>query len=358
MLVLVQAYTKLNVGDDLFLHTIFSRYPDVDFEINVYDEFYADYRRFVLAYRNVSVNNRHSLWYRIKRKMGIVGIDSSVISKYDAVVHIAGSIFMENSENSEYDIIQEKEVDFFAGSSIPVYFLSCNFGPYYTQEYKKRKENMFRKCADVCFRDKYSYELFAHLPNVRYAPDAVFSANIKPAYSRKNTLGVSVINLSVRPKLRKFATDYKNLIIKIAKNYLMDGYDVYLFAFCEFEGDTQAAQEIFETLIRYGVEDKVHIINYNGRLEGFLNTYLSMEQAVCTRFHSMVLSAAANMPMLPLIYSGKVSNVIYDLDLCSHVLQINDLWGNDEMNSPVNMRNINRAANDTFAVLDKMLNDG
>lgn len=352
MRVLVQSYTKLNVGDDLFLHTLFTRYPDVKFVLNVYDRFYSDYRRFRLAYKNVYVNGKYSVLYRAKRKMGIVDIDKSRIKNFDAVVHMAGSIFMENSDNSEYDTVVEREVDYFHRHKIPVYFLSCNFGPYYTQEYKKRKENMFKKCADVCFRDKYSYELFAHLSNVRYAPDAVFSMQPPEVIPKKRTLGVSVINLSKRPKLRKFTNEYKNLIIKIAKEYLACGYDVYLFAFCCFEGDGEAVDDIAGELGQYGVSDKVHPIKYDGRLEDFLKLYMSMEQTVCTRFHSMILSALMEIPMLPLIYSSKVSNVVNDLRLCDYTLQINDLWGDVYMNEPVNVSEISRCADEVFGMLD------
>ncbi len=42
--------------------------------------------------------------------------------------------------------------------------------------------NMLSDVEDVCFRDKYSYNLFKELPNARQAADIVFSmdtSNIK-----------------------------------------------------------------------------------------------------------------------------------------------------------------------------------
>jgi len=355
MRVLVQAYTKLNVGDDLFLHTIFTRYPDVDFVINVYDEFYNDYRRFRLSYSNVSVNGRHSLLYRIKRRLGIFDIDRHAIRGFDAVVYMSGSIFMENVDNSEYDNTTECEVEYLYRQNTPVYFLSCNFGPYYTNAYKKRKEEMFRKCADVCFRDKYSYEIFSGLDNVRYAPDAVFSVKLPRVIPKPRTLGISVINLEIRPNLRKFAQEYRDLIIKIAKEYLAYDYDVYLYAFCEFEGDGEAVDRIAGMLNEYGMENKVHIVKYSGRMNSFLKMYLSMEHTVCTRFHSMILSSLKRLPMLPVIYSGKVSNVINDLKLTAHALDINDLWGEITMTVPRNISEISRYSNEVFSVLDEQM---
>lgn len=355
MRVLVQAYTKLNVGDDLFLHTIFNRYPDVDFVINVYDDFYRDYRRFRLAYDNVEVNGKHSLAYRIKRRLGIFDIDKKKIKNFDAVVHMSGSIFMENPENSEYDNTVEREVDYLYKKNIPVYFLSCNFGPYFTQGYKKRKENMFKKCRDICFRDRYSYEMFAHLQNVRYAPDAVFSLNTPSVISKPYTLGISVINLDSRPTLRRFSEEYRNLIVKIAKEYLAYDYDVYLYSFCEFEGDGVAVDRIAQQLYQYGAEGRVHVIKYSGRMDRFLNSYLSMERTVCTRFHSMILSSLKHIPMLPIIYSGKVSNVVKDLNLSSHPLQINDLWGDITMTAARNITEIKEYSNEMFRVLDSQL---
>ena len=34
-------------------------------------------------------------------------------------------------------------------------------------------------CDDVCFRDMNSFQLFANLPQVRYAPDIIFSMNVE-----------------------------------------------------------------------------------------------------------------------------------------------------------------------------------
>lgn len=355
MRVLVQSYTKMNVGDDLFLHVLFTRYPDVEFVLNVYDSFYKDYRRFRIAYKNVTVNGRYSFWYKVKRRLGINGIDKSGLHNFDAAVHIAGSIFMENPDNSVYDTVMEREVDYFYRHNVPVYFLSCNFGPYYTHDYKIQKENMFKKCTDVCFRDRYSYDLFAHLPNVRYAPDAVFSMEKPRIIPYEKTLGISVINLENRPKLRRFSNDYKSLIVKIAKNYINYGYKVYLFSFCSFEGDDTAVDEIADYMREYGFEDRIEIVKYDGNIDEFVKIYLSMEHTVCTRFHSMVLSAVGGIPMLPLIYSSKITNVINDLGLCEHTLQINDLWGEVCVNEPKNVSEMLGQADGVFRVLDKEL---
>lgn len=355
MLVLVQAYTKLNVGDDLFLHTLFQRYPKVNFEINVYDDFFTDYRRFALQYRNVKVIGRHSLMYRIKNKLGISDIERGRLKKYDAVVNIAGSIFMENTENTEYDDNQEKEISYLFKKKIPVFFLSCNFGPYYTQDYKRRKEEMFKKCTDVCFRDKYSYDQFAKYSSVRYAPDAVFTMELPTVVPKKHTLGISVIDLISRGKMKKFYNDYKELIIKLICDYASEGYEIYLFSFCKIEGDEDAVDDIMYDISDCELEDRVHKVCYDGRLTQFLNTFLSMERMVCTRFHSMVLAVMGGIPMLPLVYSSKVSNVIDDLGLCKNVMQINDLWGSCEMNKPIKTEEIVMTAEKMFEKLDKLL---
>ena len=39
------------------------------------------------------------------------------------------------------------------------------------------QEKIFKICTDICFRDKYSYNLFKDIENVRYAPDYAFSYN-------------------------------------------------------------------------------------------------------------------------------------------------------------------------------------
>lgn len=60
----------------------------------------------------------------------------------------------------------------------PFYYISSNYGPYQTQRYFDLSKKTFENCTDLCFRNKYSYELFKDINTIRYAPDVLFSYDI------------------------------------------------------------------------------------------------------------------------------------------------------------------------------------
>ncbi|MDP4152157.1 MAG: hypothetical protein Q8865_01770, partial [Bacillota bacterium] len=59
MNVLVRAYTILNAGDDLYLHTLFRRYPECYFTVVIEDNSLLDaYKKAFSAYQNVTMQKR------------------------------------------------------------------------------------------------------------------------------------------------------------------------------------------------------------------------------------------------------------------------------------------------------------
>ncbi|MCX7715262.1 MAG: polysaccharide pyruvyl transferase family protein [Clostridia bacterium] len=355
MKILVRSYAMLNVGDDLFLCSLFERYPHVDFEFSMIPELVSYYEKFEESYKNAKINNKKSLVRRLKNKFNIISADKKILKQYDAVVYIAGSIFMENCSNYDFQTLLEKEVNYLNSKKIPSFFLSCNFGPYYTQKFIKRNDKMFRKCTDVCFREKYSYDIFKHLKNVRVAPDAVFSLHLPEVEVKPKTLGISVINLDIRPKLKQFKLEYQRLIIRIAKEYIQKGYDIYFFSFCQYEQDGIAIVEIAKLLKDEGIRENLHTFMYDGEIWSFVRQYLSMEKTVCSRFHSMILSIVSKKEFLPIVSSSKMSNVINDLNLCEHYLNVDEADGDIGMNPPIDAAKISEQAQEVFFELDKLL---
>ena len=165
MKVFLIAYYKGNFGDDLFVREILERYPKVQFYSYVGKEEYA---KPFEKYQNI---------HFIFEKMNISEID---MAPYDACLYIGGSIFVENLPQSKKRL--ENYRDFAINckkEGKPYFYMSSNFGPYETNEYYEIARDLFSNCEDVCFRDKYSANLFKDLETVRYAPDVVFSLNYK-----------------------------------------------------------------------------------------------------------------------------------------------------------------------------------
>ena len=160
--VFINAYINLNVGDDLFLHKLVSTFPHVRFVMLARKPYAEMFSR----YRNVTVYEEDAFLLRTCRKLRIDdAIRWRISHECDYSVYIGGSIFMEYPNWEQlctwWDCIAENR---------PFYVLGANFGPWHTDAYRAKMAEIFGKMRDVCFRDRYSHDLFRAVSAVRHAP--------------------------------------------------------------------------------------------------------------------------------------------------------------------------------------------
>lgn len=298
--VFLMAYARKNLGDDIFVKMLLERYPQINFYMKIKDkEFLEELSR----YNNLNV---------------LIGEDTDEelykmnVEEYDAYVYIGGSIFIEGGK--VYNL-SEKFLDFVKrckDKNIPFCYISCNYGPYQTKEYFELSKRNFETCTDICFRDKYSYNLFKDIDNVRYASDLVFNYKIPQNEKIPNSIGISVINLDIRHDLKHIGQEYHDFLVNNIKQYIKEGNKVYLYSFCKHEQD----EIIMERLMKEFEDDPGVIeVKYDGNIDEFLEFYSRMEYMVCARFHAIILSCICKQKMFVMSYSNKIDNVIEDLNL-------------------------------------------
>lgn len=316
--ILILAYTRQNLGDDLFLYTLLKEYPNVQFYINIEKE---EHTKILKSFNNITI------YKDIGRKL-----TKENATEYDGYIYIGGSIFMEGI-GKNYTITEEllafmKECN---KNKIPFHYVSSNFGPYNTQEYLNLSREVFKNCTSIHFRDKYSANLFSDILTVHYAPDLLFSYIPEETKRKTNSVGISVIDLSIRPKLIEYKEKYYNLIINNIKNYIKQGKTITLFAFCNYEGDGKAINDILNKLSQ-DLKEKVDVVTYEGDITRFLREYSKIEYMICTRFHAMILSSIMNQKCKILSYSNKIDNVINDLNLFkNNVIHFNEIEDDTEI---------------------------
>src|SRR5690606_16057274 len=258
MKVFVKLFTSLNLGEDLFLKILLERYPTIEFVVpapNVYKKVFGEYKNL-----NIIINpyNQHKAFYykvlsslertlfaksyvmRIEKKARQMASNKN--HKADAFLAIGGSIFMQPRTLPIYfDIEYYKMVKKYFKNT---FFIGCNFGPFKNIEYKKGFSEVFSEANDVCFREKYSWELFSELENVRCKPDVVFGLEV-PAYKKKpGTVGFSIITPRNKVNKKKYIKKYAELI----EFYRSKGYEVFLFSFCKTQGDELIINSIVDLL--------------------------------------------------------------------------------------------------------------
>lgn len=83
-------------------------------------------------------------------------------------------------------------------------------------------------------------------------------------------------------------------------------------SFCKHEGDEEAIGEILKT-IPQKYSHYIEPYNYRGNIEQSLDVISSSSLVIGTRFHAMILGWLFNKPVVPIVYSEKMTNVMKDV---------------------------------------------
>lgn len=309
--VLLFAYSRANFGDDLFVYILANKYPNVQFYIHIKEE---KYKKPFINLQNVKFLDNERDVHNIN------------INEFDGYIYVGGSIFIE----SEYSRHEVNEFNYFIKecnkNNKPFFYITCNFGPYQTQEYLDLVKENFSLCKGVCVRDKASYELFKEIPTVSYAPDMAYTHRLDNIKEKKQMLhvGISIINLEIRENLKHKIDIYNDYIKRIIIKFAKRGYKVSLISFCEFEEDKKAIDKIM-AMVPENYLKNVNQLLYTGDIEKFVKQYSKVNYMVCTRFHSMILSIILKQKIYNLYYSKKQKNAADDFELFKKMVDINDL---------------------------------
>ncbi len=308
----VYGYFCCNLGDDLFLKILFSKYPHYQFYIPAGKE-----------YKNIFESKKYNLniipdnfFVKILNKilrLAFNGFDlMDLFARYcDASILITGSIFQQ--KNTE--IKAKKYFDWLPSNKNPLFIMGTNFGPYKTKEFEKEARNYFKNCKWISFRDQKSANIFKDLSNVNYAPDIVLGLN---EYINKDTsefregnktIVISVLNFKQKSEISNYSEAYQDFLINITSTFIKSGYKVKFMSFCKVEGDEIAIEEI---LTKFSLEQKKHISTYfySGNIDESLQILRDASGYVATRFHCMILGWIFRKPVLPIIYNPKMHVVI------------------------------------------------
>ncbi|MBO4467772.1 MAG: polysaccharide pyruvyl transferase family protein [Clostridia bacterium] len=350
-----------NLGDDVFFDILLKRYPDTLF----YVFFHAHYEPFFEKYNNVRYYPyERPLVDKINRfggkfKNGML-FEEILLRLCDAAVHIGGSVYQQIGDYENDLSIRKKR----HRHAKRFFGITNNFGPFYTEDYKTTWETEFKKFTALSFRDKYSYDLFSHLKNVTWAPDLLFSLDPpEGAVTKEKTVAISVIN--PRAEFRKMekekADGYMTALEELTKALTDKGYTVSLLGFCNLEDDTDAINEIYESLPENS-KKSVKLCPYTNDFSDTLDILARSEYVVSTRFHASVLGYAFSKKVLPVSYNIKVTNMLNDLSVSDYIEfdEIGKYSGEELIGmllkaAPHDIRDIKKSALSHFKALDDFI---
>lgn len=333
MKILIKLYANLNLGDDLFLKILLERYPNVKFILPAPDEYKDIFKNYsnleiVKDAYNFEPSFINRVFNYVRRRFFlndyVKRIESRFLKnftvkgyKFDAFISIGGSIFMQQKQFPVYsNVIYYKLAQKYCKNT---FYLGCNFGPYNDPKFFKSYKDIFSKARDICFRERFSWDLFSDISNVRHKPDIVFGLKFPKAAKKNRTVGFSVVSARNGINEENYLKKYAELI----EFYQKENYEIYLFSFCENQGDGKTINSIIDLVSSHKNLNK---IIYNGDIDKFLDVYSSMEQMYCGRFHAMILSMVFDQKIFPVIYSKKMLNVLDDIDYRGETINLENFF--------------------------------
>lgn len=169
--------------------------------------------------------------------------------------------------------------------------MGANFGPYKTEEYRNKLASIFNNVQDICFRDKYSYNLFSDVKRLDML--LIFCLITNKTTETKKQIFISVIDCLSREsgldKLCDKEENYINLLLKYIGIYVNKGYTVVLSSFCKIENDEKTINKILDR-IDSNLKRSVKIVNYNGEnTDDVVSAMAESEFVIASRFHGTVL---------------------------------------------------------------------
>lgn len=360
--VFVDIYLMFNLGDDLFLDILAKKYPNCQFTVNYLA---GNYDQFISGYSNVN-RRKYTILDKIGQRLKIsdnITNYKEISEECDALLFIGGSIFREEKYHKSLYQDRLKMVREFRNKEKPVFILGANFGPFETDDFYSDYRNFFALCEDVCFRDKYSYELFKDLSQVRYAPDIVFQMNVdefKPV-SNKKRVGFSIIDVRHKYGLAKYYDDYISSTVKSIEFLISKGYECCLMSLCEQEGDLQTINMI-KSYLSPETQQSISIFNYKGNLKEAINLIASFNLFIAARFHANIVALLLGNGIMPIIYSEKTTNMLKDINLDEILVNMDELYlqyDKDSLmrsfNNKFDLKTISNEAKNQFEKLNEFL---
>ncbi|MGD6815524.1 polysaccharide pyruvyl transferase family protein [Metabacillus sp. 84] len=343
--IFVDIYLKFNLGDDLFLDILAKKYPAAQFTVNHLGNNYDD---FISQYTNVK-RRKYSLVNKIGQRLKLsdsITNFHAVAEEHDALLFIGGSIFREEDYHSNLYADRLKLVKEFKKRNKPVFILGANFGPYQTKGFLSDYKELFEMCADVCFRDTASYELFKDLPQIRHAPDIVFQMDIKEykEITIKDRVGFSIIDVKHKQGLSEYYNDYLRSTVNAIELLTSKGYECCLMSFCEDEGDLQVTDSIISTLSPEALKNTIKY-SYKGNLKEAINIIASFKLFVAARFHANILAIIFESGVMPIIYSHKTTHMLEDIQLADILVTMENL--HIQFNEKIILKALNNKADIT-----------
>lgn len=327
--VCIKAFLNGNLGDDLFVYTLCTRYPANKFVICGPRKYKKSFKK-INNLKYISTNPKLIMIFikpvnliigKIKRAFGLDDYDIEMLSldrlvfnwlsrtsKYNVL--ISGSYFIEkkDADRTKKHLFKTDKKYY----SLQPYVMGCNFGPYYSSNYLDHYKEMFSYAKQVSLRDQSSFALFCAAENVRYGTDILFGLQMEQNQCKEKYVFISVLKPYKDQDVDDASNKEKHYIefISALIQQLLTQYDKVVCAgFCNDQGDGDIVNAICDCV----QSQKVVALKYpEHSMEDMVQSLSGASCVFASRYHAMILAIKYNIPVYAFAYSNKMVNVIND----------------------------------------------
>ena len=330
--VLLHGYDMDNLGDDLFFRVLAARYPDVQFVMPTMN---YNYRSRFSDLTNLKIIDFFGIAKRTEYfNYKLPKLYSRLfMHRFDAVVYIGGSMFVDRREDSPVHQYAIRNYSFLcdhafaAKAKVPCYLLGVNWGPCYHDYFYQFFDQAFNGMEDIFFRDRASYEIFKAKPQARCGGDILLGSSfishaVPPAEKQEKQVAFSVI--SPRKELNIDPDAYVRELVRICREFIRAGYRIKLLSFCLPEGDRRTAEQILHEFRECPPGQITHLA-YEGNWREMLSVLAESELVIASRFHAAILGWTFKSKVFSLLYSQKTLNLMQDCNITDGYVWLNEI---------------------------------
>ena len=296
MKIILEAFFDNNFGDDLFIDTVFNRYPDA--------EFYAFWDTL-----HPAVLKKAQVMNRLHIRPGNCRIMEE--EHFDGYIMVGGDVFM-NYGNYRERIIRMEAVKKQGGF---VALLGFNLYAEYCEETLESLRTIMGLADVILPRDAATVErLSGIVPHVKVqcTADMAFTATYDTAKTDDREI------LGIAPRRKYQATDAEHAVYCAGMAAIIDGWleahpdgIARFLAFSAGSFDDAAVSREIIALMKHGT--RTEIVTHNGDISAFLEQLKNCTAMLPTRFHGLVFALIYNVPFVAIAYEVKLNQLLDEL---------------------------------------------
>ncbi len=297
MKIILEAFFDNNFGDDLFINTIFNRYPNA--------EFYAFWDSL-----HPAVLNKVRALNRLHIRPGNCRVMEE--EHFDGYIMVGGDVFM-NWGNFRERIARMEAVKKHGGF---VALLGFNLYEEYSEETLGELRTMMHLADVVLPRDiATAQRLHSIVPDVEVtcSADMAFTAKYDTAKTDNREI------LGIAPRRKYLASDAEHADYCAGMAAIADGWlekhpngIARFLAFSAGTFDDAAVSREIISLMKHGA--RTEIVPHTGDISVFLESFKNCTAMLPTRFHGLVFALVFGIPFVAVTYEVKLNQLLDELN--------------------------------------------